>query len=159
MQNNNFSILQTKKLQDFCHWSNIVTIIFYGYHTLPQGISIINEIKHCINSFRLTTNLKSNFSDKISNKIISINSKLLDIVSLPTPYVIKGANRYLRETNKLVPGKISLIAIDKCGNKKTYHSINECSKSLAFGKLTIKNCLLKGNTHKGYKFIYNVSLK
>jgi cytochrome c oxidase subunit 3 len=159
MQNNNFSILQTKKQQDFCHWSNIVTIIFYGYHTLPQGISIINEIKHCINSFRLTTNLKYNFSGKISDKIISINSKLLDIVSLPTPYVIKGANRYLRETNKLVPGKLSLIAIDNYGNKKTYLSINECSKSLAFGKLTIKNCLLKGNTHKGYKFIYNVSLK
>jgi len=134
-------------------------MVFYGYHTLPQGINIINEIKHCINSFRLTTNLKSNFCDKTSDKIISINSKLLDIVYLPTPYVIKGLNRYLRGTNKLVSDKISLIVIDKCGNEKTYISINECCKSLGFGKLTIKNCLLKGNTHKGYKFIYNVSYK
>jgi hypothetical protein len=89
-----------------------------------------------MNSFRLTTNLNFDSCDKISDKIVSINLKLLDIISLPTPYVIKGANRYLRGTNKLVPDKLSLIAIDKCGNKKTYFSINECSKYLVFGSGT-----------------------
>jgi cytochrome c oxidase subunit 3 len=155
IEDNNFSLLQTKKLQDFYYWYNIVTIVFYGYHTLSKGISIINEIKCCMNSFRLTTNSKFN-SDKLSNKTISINSKLLDIVSLPTPYVIKGGRRYLRETNKLVSDKVSIIAIDNDGNKRYFFSIIECSKSLGFGRLTIKNCLLKGSTHKGYKFVYNI---
>ena len=155
LENNNFSILQTKKLQDFYYWSIIVTIVFYGYHTLPKGKSIINEIKYCMNSFRLTTNLNPN-SCETSDKVISINSKLLDIISLPTPYIVKGTNRYLRGTSKLISEKLSLIAIDKDGNKKTFFSINKCSKSLNFGRLTIKNCLLTGNTHKGYKFIYNI---
>jgi heme/copper-type cytochrome/quinol oxidase subunit 3 len=155
LENNSFSILQTKKLQDFCYWYNIVTIVYYGYHTSSQGISIINEIKCFMNSFRLTTSSKSN-SNEISNKIISINSKLLNITSLSTPYVIKDGKRYLRNTNKLVSDKLSIIAINNNGNEKYFSSIIQCSKSLGFGRLTIKNCLLKGNTHKGYKFVYNI---
>jgi hypothetical protein len=30
-------------------------IYFYGYHTLPEGISLINEIKDRMNNLRLTT--------------------------------------------------------------------------------------------------------
>ena len=42
---------------------------YYGYHTLPQGISIINDIKICMNSFTLTNSSKFNeasFSIKVS---------------------------------------------------------------------------------------------
>lgn len=156
MVDNNFSILQTKKSQDFCYWSIIVNIVFYGYHKLPQAISIINEIKGSMNKFRLTTYSKSNTCDKESEKGMSINSKVSDLISVPSPYVIKGVNRYLRETNKLVSEKLGVIAIDEQGNKQNYISISKCSKALGFGKLTIKNCLLTGNTHKGYQFVYNV---
>jgi hypothetical protein len=55
-----------------------------------------------MNKFRLTTNLKSNSCDIDTNNIVSINSKVLFLFSLARPYVIKGVNRYLRETNKLV---------------------------------------------------------
>lgn len=155
VEDNNFNLLQTQKLQDFCYWSIIVSIVFYGYHTLPQGISIINEIKTCINKFRLTTNFNS--YDKKLDSIASINSKIIDLFSLPTPYVIKGVARYrTRETNKLVSEKLGIITIDEHGNKQSYISISECSKALGFGRLTIKNCLLTGNTHKGYQFVYNV---
>lgn len=153
LENNNFSILQTKKLQDFCYWSIIVTIVFYGYHTLPQGISIISDIKSCINKFRLTTNSKSNDCEIESDKFEYINFKILDLFSLPTPYVIKGVARYLRDTDKLVSDKFSIIAIDEHENEQNYSSISECSKALGFSRLTIKNCLLTGNIHKGYKFI------
>ena len=156
LEDNNFTLLQTKKLKDFYYWSIIVIIVFYGYHTLPKGISIINEIKNCINKFRLTTNLKSNSCDIDTKNFVSINSKVLFLFSLARPYVIKGVNRYLRETNKLVSERLGLIAIDLHGNKQSYISISECSRALDFGRLTIKNCLLTGNTHKGYKFVYNV---
>lgn len=83
MEGNNFSILQTKKQQDFCYWSIIVIIVFYGYHKLPQGISIINEIKSYMNRFRLTTNSK--FCVKESDKLTHVITKVLDLFSLPTP--------------------------------------------------------------------------
>ena len=51
----NFKNLQTKKYLDFCDWSILICIFFYGYNRLPEGISLINEIKAQINNFRLTT--------------------------------------------------------------------------------------------------------
>jgi hypothetical protein len=51
----NFKNLQTKKYLDFCDWSILVCIFFYGYNRLPEGISLINEIKSQMNNFRLTT--------------------------------------------------------------------------------------------------------
>lgn len=80
MENKDFSVLQTKKLKDFCAWSIIVIIVFYGYHRLPEGISIINEIKLSLNNFRLT-----NFNTvKLENKL-SIGSRVSDLFSLPAP--------------------------------------------------------------------------
>jgi hypothetical protein len=70
--------LQTKKLKDFCDWSIIVIIVFYGYHRLPEGISIINELKKRMNNFRLTTNFNA---VKLENNI-SITSKLLNLLAI-----------------------------------------------------------------------------
>lgn len=117
---------------------------------MPQGISIINEIKNGINNFRLTTNSPT------WDNIVSIYSKVSDLFSLPAPYIIKDGIRYLKNTNSLVYGKLGLIAIDIHGNKINYTSISECSRALGFGRATIKNCLLTGNRHKGYQFVYNV---
>lgn len=136
---------------------------YYGYHILPQGISIINDIKICMNSFTLTNSSKFNPCHNISDNILAINRKLRNISILPTPYEIKGGIRYLRGTNNLVSGeKSGLIAINEDGNKGHYTSITECSLALGFGRRTIKNCLSSsskkktGNTHKSYRFVYDV---
>ena len=150
MENNDFSLLQTKKIKDFYDWSIIVIIVFYGYNRLFEGISIINELKNGINNSRLTTH-----SIKLDNYLF-INSKLLYIFSLSTPYVIKNGIRYIRNTNNLVSEKLGITVIDKNNNRKIYASISECNRALGFGRLTIKNCLLTGSVHKGYQFVYNV---
>lgn len=78
LESKDFSVLQTKKLKDFCDWSIIVIIVFYGYHRLPEGISIINELKKRMNNFRLTTNFNA---VKLENNI-SITSKLLNLLAI-----------------------------------------------------------------------------
>jgi hypothetical protein len=37
------NILQSKKVKDFYDWSRLVNIYYYGYHTLPEGISLIES--------------------------------------------------------------------------------------------------------------------
>ena len=118
MKQNNFSVLQTKKLQHFCYWSIIVILVFYGYHILPQGICIINQIKSYILKFTLASNSKFNLCIKEPDKLTHVNTKVLDLFYLPTPYVIKGVNRYSRDTNKLVSDKLGLIATDQLANKR-----------------------------------------
>ena len=129
-------------------------IVFYGYNRLPQGISIIKEIKNRMNNFRLTTNSKFNLVKP--ENFVSINTRVKDLFAIPAPYDIKDGIRYLRGTNKLVYEKLSVIAIDKIGKKHYYTSISECSKALGFGRRTIKNCLLTSKIHKSYQFIYNI---
>ena len=92
-----------------------------------------------MNKFRLTTNSKSNLFNKQSDKIKEINLKLLELFSLPTPYIIVGVNKYLRDTNKLVSEKVGIITTDQQGNKQNYISISKCSRALGFARLTIKN--------------------
>jgi hypothetical protein len=41
----NFKILNSKKIKDFYDWIILVNIYYYGYHRLPEGISLINQIK------------------------------------------------------------------------------------------------------------------
>jgi glutaredoxin-related protein len=40
------NVLQSKKIKDFNDWSILVNIYYLGYHLLPEGIAIINEIKN-----------------------------------------------------------------------------------------------------------------
>ena len=37
-------------------WSKIVKIYYYGYHTLSEGIELINLIKSQMNNYRLSSN-------------------------------------------------------------------------------------------------------
>lgn len=122
-----------------------------------------------MNNFRLTTNSKltaglalgyaeqasPNLKLENPESLASFNLKVSNLFSLPAPYVIKDGVRYIRGTNNLISSKLGIIAIDECGNKEKYMCISECSRALGFGRLTIKNCLLKGNIHKGYQFVYN----
>lgn len=124
--------MQSKKFKDFCDWSILVNIYFYGYHTLPEGISLINEIKYRMNNFRLTTN-PINGASSVST-VSSLETKISSLFSLPAPYEIKNGVRYLTGTNKLVPEKLKIIAVDENGNKLSYSSISECNRALGIGR-------------------------
>lgn len=156
----NFTILQSKKLKDFLDWSIIVNIYYLGYHLLPEGISLINEIKNNWNNFRLSTN-KSRLEKENTNTLFSnfnqteveIKNKLTSLFLIPAPYEIKNGVRYLKDTNKLVSEKVKIISIDKFNKKSIYSSITECSKALQIDRSKIKNCILTGKTYNNYNFI------
>jgi hypothetical protein len=48
------NLMLTKKSKDFVDWSKIVKIYYYGYHTLSEGIELINLIKSQMNNYRLS---------------------------------------------------------------------------------------------------------
>jgi len=88
----------TKKALDFKYWSIIVEITYYGYHTLLQGIELINLIKSNINNFRLKTDAIIDH-DEYKNLI---EKKRNNLLSLPSPYEIKNGIMFIRGTDKLV---------------------------------------------------------
>ena len=153
-------ILQSKKFKDFCDWSILVNIYFYGYHRLPEAIPLINDIKARMNNFRLSTNKSGGVAWAeglaFDNSVSSLDSKITYLFSLPAPYEIKNGVRYLAGTNKLVSERLRILAIDVNGNKFSYSSISECNRALEIGRAIIKDCILTGKTYKGYKFIYDV---
>lgn len=140
-----FKILNSQKYRDFCNWSFLVDIYYYGYHKLSEGINLINEIKSKMNNFRYANEVNKNIDSKISNLFL-----------FPSPYEIKNGVRFLRGTNNLVSDKLKIIAIDENNNKFFYLSISECSKALNIGRTNIKNSILSGRIYKGYKFTYDI---
>ena len=91
------NIMLTKKSLDFFDWSNIVKIYYYGYHTLSEGIELINLIKSYMNNYRLSTNSPIEYDKNI------VEEKLNYLFSLPSPYEIKDGIRFIRGTDKLCP--------------------------------------------------------
>ena len=51
----NSNLLRSKKIKDFNDWCILVNIFYFGYHTIPEGISVINDIRSSWNNFRLST--------------------------------------------------------------------------------------------------------
>jgi hypothetical protein len=91
------------------------------------------------------------------HSFIDFNEKYEKLSKLPSPYVIKeGGLRFYRNTFKLVPDKIKIMAIDQRlnnnNNRLNFSSISECSKILHISKLNIKKYLLNGEIYKNYKF-------
>jgi hypothetical protein len=115
----------------------MVNIYFNGYHRLPEGISLIKEIKSRMNNFRLTTRSVINGASPVST-VSSLDTKISYLFSLPAPYEIKNGVRYLAGTKKLVPEKLRIIAIDENDNKLSYSSISECNRALGIGRPIIK---------------------
>ena len=146
--------LYSKKIKDFHDWSIIVDINYFGYHLLPLGDEIIKLIKSQMNNFRLSSNLhksarSANSFETISNEI---SLKLKKLYLLDSPYEIKENFRYIRNTNKLVPQKISLMVIND--DKKSYFkSIGRCSARLKISRQMIKKSLTTGIPYKGLKFV------
>jgi hypothetical protein len=150
--------LQSKKIKDFNDWCIVVNIYFHGYHRLPDGILLINEIKSRWNNFRLSTN-KSKAKNEMENAILPFtrsacqSQKLNYLFSLPAPYEIKNGLRFLRDTDILVSEKLKILSIDNFNNKSIFSSMSECSKTLQISRSKLKKCLLTGETYKNYKFI------
>lgn len=150
-----FNPLQSKKVKDFNDWSILVNVNYYGYHTIPEGISLIEKIKSRMNNYRLST-YKSigNGPVVFENTESFIQKKISDLFSLPAPYEIKNGIRFVRGTDKLVAKDLSIIAIDKFNNKLFFSSISECSKALQIPRSRIKNGLLTSESYNGYKFLF-----
>nr|QDG01226.1 LAGLIDADG endonuclease [Scytalidium sp.] len=143
----------TKKSLDFVDWSNIVKIYYYGYHTLSEGIELINLIKSQMNNYRLS----SNSAIKIDQNIIL--EKLNYIFSLPSPYEIKNNIRFIRGTDKLVSEKLNIIVEDINGNIQYFNSIWDCSLQINISRKIIKNCLITGRPYKDYTFKFDTYIK
>ena len=134
----------------------MVNIYYLGYHLLPEGIILTNEIKKRWNNFSLSTSkhLNNNIQNITCSPLeVTFENKVQNLFLLPAPYEIKNGLRFIRGTNKLVSENLKIISIDKFNNKSIFSSLSECSKSLHINRSKIKNCLLTGEIYKNYKFI------
>lgn len=144
--------LKTIKRMDFKMWLHLINIYYMGYHVLPEGKAIFNLIKLVMNKYRLTSNahLLKNLP-LISEDIIE--SKLIELYKINSPYVLQDGIRYIRDTDQLVPD-LNSITVDHNNIKTVYLNISDCSKKLNIGRKTIKNCLVTGKSYKGYTFSF-----
>jgi hypothetical protein len=108
--NSNLKILQTKKYLDFCDWSILVYIYYYGYHRLPEGNNLINEIKSKMNNFRLTTfvnktsqisNIDSNLKPSAAQPadLIKMESELINFINLEVNQKQNTQDKYTKVEN------------------------------------------------------------
>lgn len=147
------NFMLTKKSLDFVDWSNIVKIYYYGYHTLSEGIELINLIKSQMNNYRLSTNS----AIKIDKNLIL--EKLNYLFNLLSPYEIKNNIRFIRGTDKLVSEKLNIIVEDINGNIQYFNSIWDCSLQINISRKIIKNCLITGTPYKDYTFKFDTYIK
>ena len=143
-----------------------------GYHLLPQGKLIINQIKSSWNNKRLTTYIKSsnaipseNLNVKLNNNKPDnldgqINKALQALYLVPSPYEIRNGVRFIRGTDNLAryaTQKLKIKVINGFLNKEYFFSsISECGKILELDRTKIKKSILTGEPYKNYKFeIYN----
>jgi len=170
---NEFKLLNSKKERDFNDWAILVDIKYYGYHSMPEGVSLFKEIISQWNNFRLSTNqtlLSSTNAELGSGGLIStteeqvklVNPNFIDfnekfrlLLNQPTPYIIKDGIRFYRDTLNLVSDKIKIVAIDSLNNESVFSSISECSRILQLDRAKIKNCLINGGIYKNYKFKFH----
>jgi len=136
------NVLLSKKLKDFTYWATLVNIYYLGYHTLPEGLALMRTIKLHMNKRKAPLELDNN-----------IDRKTTELFNTPSPYVIKNGIRYIQNTDKLVPERFQISA--DLGNELRFNSITECSGTLGIERAIIKNCVLSGAKHKGYKFVAN----
>src|SRR5690606_10898770 len=93
----------SKKWKSFKYWAIIVNLYYNGYHLLPEGKILINNIKAQINKY--TTG-----SDYITEN--NFEKELSEIYNITPPYEIKNGIRFIAGTDKLVSEKINVKVID-----------------------------------------------
>lgn len=148
----------------------LVDIFYYGYHNLPEGVALVNEITSRWNNFRLSTNktgllnnpcsaqkalsssAEEEQSESVKSNVVDLNEKFRLLKTKPSPYIIKEGIRYYRDTLNLVSEKNQIVVIDSSNNESIFSSISECSKILHINRAKIKECLISGEIYKNYKF-------
>ena len=146
----------------------LVNIFYYGYHNLPEGIALINEITSRWNNFRFSTNniLKNPCSvNAASNSSareeqsklgkstsVDLTEQFRLLLIKPSPYIIKEGIRYYRDNLNLVSDKNKIVVIDNSNNESIFSRISECSRILNINRAKIKECLISGEIYKNYKF-------
>jgi len=149
---NDTILLKTLKSEYFSLWLNLINIYYKGYHTIPEGKYVFDAIKLHINKYRMTTNIS--LLDNVQGiSIYDIENILSKLYLIDSPYEIKQGVRYYRNTDKLVSEARNLIVIDTSGNNTIYSSMSDCAKNLNIGRNKIKQCLISGESYKGYKFV------
>ena len=138
-------LLKSKKLKDFKDWCLIANIIFYGYHRIPEGIDLINKIIIQLNNNR---NIEEN------NNEVEFKEKIKNLFLIDSPYEIKNGIRFYRDTDKFVSENLKILTIDNLNNKLIFSSLSDCSRTLQINRTKIKKCLLTGEKHNNYKFIF-----
>jgi hypothetical protein len=162
---NEFKLLNSKKEKDFNDWAILVDIKYYGYHNIPEGVSLFKEIISQWNNFRLSTNAELGSDglipttaeqEKLVNpNLIDFNEKFRLLLNIPAPYIIKDGIRFYRDTLNLVSDKIKIVSNDSLNNESVFSSISECSRILQLDRAKIKNCLINGGIYKNYKFKFH----
>jgi cytochrome c oxidase subunit 3 len=85
----------THKFFDFCSWCKIIDLYYLGYHLLPEGQILINEIKSFMNKGKLFAENYNEYSDHI-------NTKIVYLLIIPSPYIIVENRRRKRKLGKPV---------------------------------------------------------
>lgn len=83
----------TFKYFDFCFWCKIVDLYYLGYHLLSEGQNLINEIKSYLNKGKL-------FAENYKEHSDSINIKMTQLLTKPSPYIIVDSKRRKRKKVK-----------------------------------------------------------
>lgn len=135
----------TKKLLDFQDWSLITLLYWHGYHTLPQGASLILLLKYRMNNYRLKTDPNYNGDMVIDPAVIKA------VLDLPAFYEIHNGFRTFSGTTNLVSEDLCILAT-KEGVTLEFTSLSTAGKALHIDRTKIKNCILSGTSYKGYLF-------
>jgi len=137
----------TNKYLDFCFWSNLIDIYYLGYHLTLEGKSLVKKIKLFMNK-KISININDNLYIK------DIKEKVNDLLSKPSPYVIKDGERYKRVNNKSFKlNKYKIIVINKIDNKKSiFESLSEASRILKISRKKIISLLDTELEYKNYIF-------
>lgn len=149
----------------------MVDIYYYGYHNIPEGVSLAKEIISQWNNFRLSTNktlgssvdAEFDSADLISQTeeqahlsnnphFKDFNEKYKLLLDIPTPYSVKDGLRFHRDTLNLVSEQLKIIVIDGLNKELVFPSISECSRILKIDRRAIKKHLLNGGIYKNYSF-------
>ena len=90
----------------------------------------------------------------VENFSLDIQTKLSQLFSKDSPYMIKNGVRYIRNTNKLVADSNHIVMRDNNQKETIYSSISECSKINRINRKVLKDCIVRGVSHKGYTFSF-----
>lgn len=87
------NVLLSNKFKDFTYWALLVNIYYFGYHTLPEGLSLAKRTKLRMNKRSALQELDDDF-----------DYETYKLFNTPSPYVEKDGSRYIRnsENDKLV---------------------------------------------------------